>query len=181
MPSTIVKSFADKTGKSIEDVERLWGQAKVLASKEGHSGDYAYITGILKKMLKLEQTKMKKIKEFLPEGRFGDFLARAQGRAEDNFAKVVDGTNPIVTYKGAYAGKQMMMPLKDLTDQIGRSHHKKALASLFKTRQWKHNKITYHLFDGDQWLQKKMLKGDWRPSDSSGGNSGHSDASIWGD
>jgi hypothetical protein len=56
MPARIVSSFADRTKKPIKDVERLWDKAKELATKQGHTKDYAYITGILKRMLKLESS-----------------------------------------------------------------------------------------------------------------------------
>ena len=54
MPSSIVKSFAAKSGKSVADVEKLWDKAKKVAANAGRKEDYPYITGILKKMLKLE-------------------------------------------------------------------------------------------------------------------------------
>lgn len=61
MPSNIVKSFADKTGKSVKEVEDLWNQAKELAKEAGFSETkdseqfYSYVTGILKKSLKIEE------------------------------------------------------------------------------------------------------------------------------
>jgi len=51
-----VKSFADKTGKSEAEVEKLWDKAKKIAKESGREEDYAYITGILKKMLGLNET-----------------------------------------------------------------------------------------------------------------------------
>jgi hypothetical protein len=58
MSSNIVKSFADKTGKSVGEVESLWDKAKSSAQKQLgiDSGDrfHQLTTGILKKMLKLE-------------------------------------------------------------------------------------------------------------------------------
>jgi len=50
----VVKAFAEKSGKSVPEVEKLWKEAKDQAAKEDKAEDYAYITGILKKMLKLE-------------------------------------------------------------------------------------------------------------------------------
>lgn len=59
MPASIVKSFADKTGKSVPEVEKLWNKAKALARKDGRkeSDDdfFPYVTGILKKMLKIDE------------------------------------------------------------------------------------------------------------------------------
>lgn len=63
MPANIVKSFADKTGKSVAEVDKLWTKAKEVASDAGEAENYAYITGILKKMLGLNETIS--FKEFL--------------------------------------------------------------------------------------------------------------------
>ena len=67
MPADLVKSFAEKTGKSVQEVEKLWDTAKELADKAGHKEDYAYITGILKKMLKLDES-VKSFREYLATG-----------------------------------------------------------------------------------------------------------------
>lgn len=63
MPANIVKSFADKSGKSIQEVEKLWNKAKAVAADEGQKENYAFITGILKKMLGLNESET--FKEFL--------------------------------------------------------------------------------------------------------------------
>jgi len=55
MPSVIIKSFADKTNKSIDEVEKLWQKAKEIAKEQGQENNYAYITGILKKMFGLNE------------------------------------------------------------------------------------------------------------------------------
>lgn len=65
MPASHIKSLAAKSGKSEDAVEKLWQKAKRLAADEGHGGEYDYITGILKKMLKLEEKPMKRTKDFL--------------------------------------------------------------------------------------------------------------------
>lgn len=36
----------------VGEAERRWGKAKKIAGKEGHAEDYAYITGIFKKMMR---------------------------------------------------------------------------------------------------------------------------------
>jgi len=62
MPSNIVTSFANKTGKSVEEVEKLWDKAKDLAKneypevKEDDDRFYSIVTGILKKMLRVEES-----------------------------------------------------------------------------------------------------------------------------
>lgn len=49
--ASVVKSLANKYNKTIDEVEKLWKKAKKSAADSGHKEDYAYITGILKKML----------------------------------------------------------------------------------------------------------------------------------
>lgn len=65
MPSNVVKSFAQKTGKSEAEVDKLWNQAKAEADKKDDlekDSDryYAYVTGILKKMLSIDENIMSK-------------------------------------------------------------------------------------------------------------------------
>lgn len=60
MPNDVIKSFAKRSGKSVEEVEKMWKQAKAEAQSQVKAGKvkqdafYAYATGIVKKMLKLE-------------------------------------------------------------------------------------------------------------------------------
>ena len=65
MPAAVVKAFAKKTGKSEEEVEKLWDKAKGIAIDDGRKEDdenfYPYVTGILKKMLKLTDESMASI------------------------------------------------------------------------------------------------------------------------
>jgi hypothetical protein len=68
MPNNIINSFAEKSGKSKEEVEQLWDKAKEIAAKENKAEDYAYITGILKKMLKLNESGFLTIKDIIQEG-----------------------------------------------------------------------------------------------------------------
>jgi hypothetical protein len=56
MPTPVIKSFAEKTGKSVAEIDKLWNKAKVIAAEEGEGENYAYITGIVKKMLGLNET-----------------------------------------------------------------------------------------------------------------------------
>jgi len=55
MPAALVKSFAKKAGKTTKAVEKLWRKAKAQAKKQKRGGDYNYVVGILKRMLKIEQ------------------------------------------------------------------------------------------------------------------------------
>ncbi|WP_298751891.1 hypothetical protein [uncultured Arcobacter sp.] len=61
MPTATVKSFADKTGKSVGEVEKLYNDAKAIVKKEypdikeGDDRFYQLVIGILKNMLKLNE------------------------------------------------------------------------------------------------------------------------------
>jgi hypothetical protein len=67
MPANTVKSFAEKTGKSVQEVEKLWDKAKTIAADAGEAENFAYITGILKKMLGLNEALS--FKEFLDQSK----------------------------------------------------------------------------------------------------------------
>jgi len=54
-PSSVVKSFAAKSGKTEDEVEKLWDKLKDQAEEKGFTGDrlYRYVVGTLKKILKI--------------------------------------------------------------------------------------------------------------------------------
>ena len=64
MPSNIVKSFAEKSGKSKDEVEKLWNKAKSIVSKEYPNVEkesdkwYALVTGTLKNMVGLKESSL---------------------------------------------------------------------------------------------------------------------------
>lgn len=53
MPAPVLSDLAAQAGVSLDRAEDLWTQAKAAAKDQGHDEDYAYIVGILKKMLGL--------------------------------------------------------------------------------------------------------------------------------
>jgi hypothetical protein len=66
MPSNTVKSFAEKSGKPVKEVERLWNKAKGIVEKqysmdENDDNYYALVTGTLKKMLSIEESSIREI------------------------------------------------------------------------------------------------------------------------
>lgn len=70
MPNTIVKAMAKKANKNTKEVEKLWTDAVEIASeelgkekKDFSDKEWAYTTGILKKMLKIKENIMKSRKE----------------------------------------------------------------------------------------------------------------------
>lgn len=50
MPVPYLQKLAKEGHGSIESLEQKWSEAKKAAAGEGHADDYAYITGIFKKM-----------------------------------------------------------------------------------------------------------------------------------
>lgn len=62
MPSNVIKSFAEKSGKSEKEVEALWDEAKEQVNEnytdveKNSDRYYALVTGILKKMVGLKET-----------------------------------------------------------------------------------------------------------------------------
>ena len=58
MPNAVVKSYAEKTGKSVEHVEKWWEEAKEQASKKFKKKSknfWAYVNGIVKRRAGLSE------------------------------------------------------------------------------------------------------------------------------
>lgn len=51
MPTGYVKKVANKKHATVKSTEEKWAKAKRLAAEQGHGGNYAYVTGIFKKMV----------------------------------------------------------------------------------------------------------------------------------
>lgn len=96
MPSKTVISFAKKTGKSVKEVEKLWNEAKEVASdtfgkseEEFSSKEWSYTIGVLKNMLGLDESKLM-LESFLStEKSFDDFIVETQSSGS------VSATTPI--------------------------------------------------------------------------------------
>lgn len=56
MPTNYIKSLHEKTGRSIESLEKDWDKAKGIAEGEGRKDDYAYTTGIFKRLADVANT-----------------------------------------------------------------------------------------------------------------------------
>lgn len=59
MPNDLVKSYADKTNKSVDEVEKIWNEAKAQAhDKFGEESDsfWAYVNAIVQKRLGLNES-----------------------------------------------------------------------------------------------------------------------------
>ena len=50
MPNSIIKSFSKKSGKSEDEIEKLWDELK-----DQYDDDYSRIVGTLKKILKINE------------------------------------------------------------------------------------------------------------------------------
>lgn len=57
MPTAYIKKLSKEKGISVNQLEKYWDEAKELAKKEGHEKDYAYITGIFKKIISKKDKK----------------------------------------------------------------------------------------------------------------------------
>lgn len=51
MPVNYIKKLSSDGKGSIASLESKWDKAKTLAKEQGHEGDFAYVTGIFKKMI----------------------------------------------------------------------------------------------------------------------------------
>lgn len=62
MPASMIKTFAEKSGKSEKDVERLYEESKKIVEKEYNKTEkdgesfYQLVTGVLKKMLGISKS-----------------------------------------------------------------------------------------------------------------------------
>lgn len=57
MPTPYIEKLHKEGKGSIKELEAKWNQAKKAAEKEGHGDDFAYITGVFKKMAKASASK----------------------------------------------------------------------------------------------------------------------------
>ena len=79
MPSSVVKSYAEKSGKSVEAVEKLWDQIKAYVNKKhpklAKARKFMYITFVLGKKLGIKKAKkVKRVKESNEILKLGELL-----------------------------------------------------------------------------------------------------------
>ena len=55
MPNAILKSFSKKSGKSIKELEKMWDALDSAFDPKKHDDKYAFIVGVMKKNLKLDE------------------------------------------------------------------------------------------------------------------------------
>lgn len=131
MPNSIVKSFAKKTKLSVAKVESLWMRAAKIAEKKGKEKDYEYITGILKKSLKMEAL-IESAQEFvdvLSEAKeYELFMGRFQPLHKGHATVVGRMKNPIVALvkggKSSQNKEKNPLSLKDQARLIKKAYPK---------------------------------------------------------
>lgn len=90
MPNSYIKKLSDEGKGSVEELEKKWEKAKELAQERGQGEDYAYVTGIFKKMIGEDLT----LSEFLK------WLIFEEGEPTTSVsAGGVDNTDKILTKK----------------------------------------------------------------------------------
>lgn len=65
MPAPYLTKLAKKHGVPLETVEEKWGKAKDLADDAGQGKNYAYITGIMNRMMGEKKTVESSTREIL--------------------------------------------------------------------------------------------------------------------
>ena len=101
MPSSLVKFFAKKYNKSVDQAEKLWNKAKGLAADAGKSEDWAYITGIFKRLISESP--------YEPKGKDIPFVAYAKDE--------LTTTGNIATYPAPFKRKKKMK-YKDIMESV---------------------------------------------------------------
>ena len=109
MPSPYVKKLASETGKSVDEIEKLWDKAKeITADTFGKSEDdfgtkeYKYTVGIIKNMLGVNE-KVLDPSFFLKSGKSAkDFIRETTVSA--NFS--IGDVNPVTVSKDANNGEE---------------------------------------------------------------------------
>jgi len=92
MPSSVVKSFADKSGKSVAEVEKIWDKLKA-----EYGDNYKAIVGSFKKILKLNESESKMtFKEYLTDLSEGSVKEYVDDRLKKAFAKEGIQVKPII-------------------------------------------------------------------------------------
>lgn len=105
MPSNIIKSFAKQTGNTQKYVEELWEKAKDITEKEyklkpTSKKYYSIVTGILKKMLKLNEdnhsNKEENLNLLTDNSKFKNVIMKWTGDANEGIGeKSTDNIHPL--------------------------------------------------------------------------------------
>lgn len=77
MPNTMIQNFSKKSGKSVEEIEKIWD-----GLKKDYPNNYEIIVGTLKKILKINES----FREYLRENT--TFINSIKKKYKDEFSKI---------------------------------------------------------------------------------------------
>ena len=115
MPSTMVKNFSLKSGKSEQEVENIWAELK----KE-YPDNYERIVGTLKKILNINE---KTLREYLRENT--NFISSIKKKYKEEFSKIniyefddkISIDLIVAAEKNTGAGTKLMQDICDYADK----------------------------------------------------------------
>ena len=115
MPSTMIKNFSKKSGKSEQEVENIWAELK----KE-YLDNYERIVGTLKKILNINE---KTLREYLRENT--NFISSIKKKYKEEFSKInvyefedkISIDLIIATEKNTGVGTKLMQDICDYADK----------------------------------------------------------------
>lgn len=114
MPNTMIQNFSKKSGKSVQEVEKIWNELK----KE-YPNNYERIVGLLKKILKINEN----FREYLRENT--TFINSIKKKYQSDFSKIniYEFDNKIsidlivAKEKNTGAGTKLMQEICDYADK----------------------------------------------------------------
>lgn len=115
MPNTMIQNFSKKSGRSVQEVEKIWDELK----KE-YPDNYEIIVGTLKKILKINENNFR---EYLRENT--SFINSIKKKYKDDFSKIniYEFDNKIsidlivVREKNTGTGTKLMQDICDYADK----------------------------------------------------------------
>ena len=116
MPSTMIKNFSKKSGKSGQEVENIWNELK----KE-YPDNYERIVGTLKKLLKINENL--NFREYLKENT--NFISSIKKKYKEDFSKIniyefedkISIDLIVAKEKNTGAGTKIMQDICDYADK----------------------------------------------------------------
>ena len=130
MPANVVKSYAEKTGKSVAEIEKYWNEAKKAAEGEKGKGEKAYYGTImtifkakLKKHVGLSEGRLQfdvyvgVINESIEDANFADeFINEGRAKEKNVTVKDVDIKELEMGIKVEYLNRAVVQSLSKKTD-----------------------------------------------------------------
>lgn len=116
MPSTMIKNFSKKSGKTEQEVENIWNELK----KE-YPNNYEAIVGTLKKILKLNENLS--FREYLKENT--NFISSIKKKYKEHFSKIniyefddkISIDLIVATEKNTGSGTRLMQDICEYADK----------------------------------------------------------------